>query len=151
MQVAIWSHIAVISIETEPEAEIHIHPLHGTHKHFFLKTINRSSERIPEIRILDIGQIVKRMRIGIEYSPIRLSLGGDLSIVPPDQEDPGSQDDSDKARVKAQVDIERVDISRCPWFPEQLGCYGITACPAHDCLSALFRRERFMTYRSERK
>ena len=91
------------------------------------------------------------MRIGIEYSPIRLGLGGDLSLVPPDQKDPGSQDDTNKARVEAQVDIERVDISRCPWFPEQLGCYGITACPTHDCLSALFHRKGFMTYRLERK
>jgi len=97
MQVATWSHIAVISIETETEADIHIHSLHDTPKHFFLKTINGRSERIPEIRILDIGQIVKRMRVGIEYSPIRLGLSGDLSLVPPDQQYPGSQDDTDKA------------------------------------------------------
>jgi hypothetical protein len=46
---------------------------------------------------LDIGQIVKSMRIGIEYTPIGLSLGGDLSLVPPDQQHPGCQDDTDKA------------------------------------------------------
>jgi hypothetical protein len=91
------------------------------------------------------------MRVDIEYSPIRLSLGGDLPLVPPDQQYPGTQDDADKARVEAQVNIERVDISRCPWFPEQLGCYGITACPSHDCLSALANRNEGMTYRSERR
>jgi hypothetical protein len=80
--------------------------------------IKDSSKGIPEIRILDIGQIVKSMRVGIDYSPIRLSLGGDLSLVPPDQQYPGSQDDTDKARVKAQVNIERVDVSRGPGFPE---------------------------------
>jgi hypothetical protein len=81
------------------------------------------------------------MRVGIDYSAIRLSLGGDLSLVPPDQQYPGSQDDADKARVEAQVNIERVDISRCPGFPEQLRCYSITACPSHDCLSALHHKE----------
>jgi hypothetical protein len=92
--------------------------LYDTSRHFVLVTTARGSERIPEIRILDIGQIVKSMRVGIDYSPIRLSLGGDLSLVPPDQQYPGSQDDADKARVEAQVNIERVDISRCPGFPE---------------------------------
>jgi len=134
MQVlAIWSRIAETSIEAEPSIHSYSYIQYETPKarHVILTTRD-SSERIPEIWILDIGQIVKRMRVVIEYSPIRLSLGGDFSLVPPDQQYPGPQDDSDKARVQAQVNIKRVDISRCPWFPEQLGCYGITACPSHD-------------------
>ena len=120
MQVlAIWSRIAETSIEAE--ASIHSYPYvqYDTPKarHVFLTTKD-SSEGIPEIWILDIGQIVKRMRVVIEYSPIRLSLGSDFSLVPPDQQYPGPQDDSDKARVEAQVDVKRVDISRCPGFPE---------------------------------
>ena len=117
MQVyAIWSHITEISFKLE--SRYSFSSIYNTSRHFFLETTDRSSERIPEIRILDIGQIVKSMRVGIDYSPIRLSLGSDLSLVPPDQQYPGSQDDADKARVEAQVNIERVDISRCPGFPE---------------------------------
>lgn len=120
MQVlAIWSHIATTSIEAEASIHSYSYVQYDTPKarHVTLTTKD-SSERVPEIRILNIGQIVKSMRVGIDYSPIRLSLGGDLSLVPPDQQYPGSQDDADKARVEAQVNIERVDISRCPWFPE---------------------------------
>jgi hypothetical protein len=118
MQVfAIWSHIAETSIEIE--ADLHFHP-YIIHLDISSSRpyIDRSLERVPEIRILDIGQIVKSMRVGIDYSPIRLSLGSDLSLVPPDQQYPGSQDDADKARVEAQVNIERVDVSRGPGFPE---------------------------------
>jgi hypothetical protein len=40
---------------------------------------------IPEIWILNVRQIIKGMGIGIENRSIRLSLGGDLPLVPPDQ------------------------------------------------------------------
>jgi hypothetical protein len=108
MQVlAIWSHIAETSIEAEASIHSYSYVQYDTPKarHVTLR-IEDSLKGIPEIRILDIGQIVKSMRVGIDYSPIRLSLGGDLSLVPPDQQYPGPQDDADKARVEAQVNIE---------------------------------------------
>jgi len=106
---------------------------------------------IPEIRVLDIGQIVESMRVGIEYSPIRLGLSRNLLLVPPDQQDPSTEDNSDETRVKTKMDVKGVDVSRCPRFPEELWRYSITTCPSHDCLISSDRQFGWGTNKSKRR
>jgi len=106
---------------------------------------------VPEIRVLDIGQIVKSMRVGIEYSPIRLGLSRNLFLVPPDQQDPSTEDDTDETRVKTEMNVEGIDISWCPRFPEELWRYSISTCPSHDCLISSDRQFGWGTNKSKRR
>lgn len=74
--------------------------------------------RIPEIRILNIGQIVKSVGVGIDLDSIRISLGCDLPLVSPDEHDPRAQNDCDEARVESHMNDERIDVPGCPISPE---------------------------------
>jgi hypothetical protein len=109
---------------------------HDTHTN--TGRITTRLQAVSEIRVLQVGQILKGVQVAESGVHIGILLCRYLRLVSPDEQNPSTKTSGDEDNVETHVDVQGVDVSWSPVGPEELRCNGISASPSHDYQSVSF-------------